>query len=304
VQRINGAFRFIDLNFRMAQKHEAIQKPWMYLSLGGFLLTALWLVPLGILILLFGGRPFAWILVGLIILIYELSLVVWGEITALQTAQIFTGLIQEEADHRSAHPKKGLMKTPWLPVMVYALSTPGLLLVIGFQEVFFGEFRPDQAWIKVHPLIPPILAMEGCSLKGALERIKKIVAENLLRFQPGYLPVDFVARAVAWVSTLIGAAAGGFIARAIGDPLFTDTWSAFAAVCVGLVVMGTFSMGGIAFSTFFRTCYHTALYVWALSVEAVQTDPSNGRASPPDILSQAMSKKRKDRKEGSDATET
>ena len=304
MQRLNGAFRFIDLNFRMAQNHEAIQKPWMFLSLGGILLTLFWWIPLGVLIVGLGSRPFAWVLVGLILLLYLLSLQIWGEITALQTSQIFAGLVHEEVDYEAAQPVKGIFQSPWSAVLAYALSVPGLTLMMGFQEIISGSSRPEQAWMKVHPLVPPILALEGSGLQAAVKRVKQIVQDNLLRFQPGYLPVGWVARGIAWVSILVGAAAGVLIAGRLADPILSSSWRAFLAVSVGMGVLGIFSMGGIAFSTYFRTCYHTALYVWALAVEGAQRESREGLASPPEILSRAMTKKPKQRKEGSDATKT
>ncbi len=304
MQRLSAAFRFIDLSFRMAQKHEALQRPWMFLSLGGAALTVLYLVPLGVLILGLGSQPLAWVLIGLILSLYLLSLAAWGEITALQTANIFAGLIQQNDAQKLTHPETGLFANPWLAVLIYVVAAPGLTLLLGFRELISRETRPDQAWIKAHPLIPPILALEGGGLKEAVERVKEIVAENYLRFQPGFLPVGWVVQGAAWAAFLIGAAAGALIAGWVADPMFTNTWRAFAAVGVGLAVLGIFSLGGLAFSTFFRTCYHTALYVWALSVEANQRPPSGRHASPPDILNQALTKKPKEKKEGSDAAKT
>ena len=303
MSRVNNAFRFIDLNFRMAQKYEAIQKPWMFLSLGGMILTLFWWIPLGVLIVVLGSWPFAWVLVGLIFLFYLLSLKFWGEVTALQTAQIFANLVHEDEDYRAAHPLKGIFQNPWLAVLVYVLSAPGLTLMMGLQEILSGSSPPQQAWRKVHPLIPPILALEGSGMQAAVKRVKQIVQDNLLRFQPGYLPVGWVARGIAWVSILVGAAAGALIAGWLADPIFSSSWRAFLAVGVGMGVLGIFSMVGIAFSTYFRTCYHTALYVWALVIEESQREPREGLASPPEILSQAMTKK-PERKEGSDATKT
>ena len=304
MQRLNNAFRFIGLNFRLALKHEAIQKPWMFLSLGGILLTLFWWIPLGVLIMGLGPWPFAWVLVGLILFLYLMSLQIWGEITALQTAQIFANLVHEDADYRAAHPVKGIFQSPWPAVLAYVLSVPGLTLRMAFREILSGSSPTDQAWMKVHPLIPPILALEGSGLQAALKRVKQIVQDNLLRFQPGYLPVGWVARGIAWISTLVGAVAGVLIAGWLADPILSSSWRAFLAVSVGMSVLGIFSMVGIAFSTYFRTCYHTALYAWVLAVEGAQRVSREGLASPPEILSRAMTKKPKQRKEGSDATKT
>jgi hypothetical protein len=301
VKRLNSAFRFIDLSFRLAQSHEAIQKPWMLLSLGGAALTLLWLPAMAALILFWGSRPFAWILVGLILLLYLMSLAAWGEITALQTAQIFAGLIRENTEQEAPRAEKSILQESWLAVLMYALSIPGLALLFGLQKLFKGGSDPEREWIRAQALVPPILALEGASLGEAVSRVRELVAKNLLRFQPGYLPVGSVACGMACGSILVGAVAGGLVAGRLASPNFAPTRMAWIAVCVGMGVMGIFTMGGIAFSTYFRTCYHTALYIWAQDVEAAQKGTP---VSPPEILSQAMVKKAKDRKEGRDATET
>ena len=160
VQRLNNAFRFIDLNFRMAQKHEAIQKPWMFLSLGGMILTLFWWIPLGVLIVLLGSWPFAWVLIGFIFLLYLLSLHFWGEITALQTAQIFAGLVHEDVAYKAAHPLKGIFQNPWLAVLVYVLSVPGLTLMMGLQEILSDSSPPE-------PNRFPTAGADGCAHRGA-----------------------------------------------------------------------------------------------------------------------------------------
>lgn len=304
MQRLKSAFRFVDLNFRMAQSYEAIQKPWMYLSLGGGLLTLLCLASLGVLLVAVGSRPFVWILIGVVTLFYLLSLQVWGEITALRTAQLFAGLIQDGEDYQPTGSSMRVFTTHWAKVLVYVLSLPGLNLILGLKEVFSKPSQPKTAWKKVHPLVPPLLALEGFGLRESVNRIKEIVGANLLRFQPSYLPVGLIARGVEWASTLVGAVGGVFIATRIANPLTAGHWRAFGAVSVGLAVAGIFWMGGIAFSSYFRTCYHTALYVWALRVEQAQKKPGEGSASPPEIISLAMHKKPRSGKEGSNATET
>jgi hypothetical protein len=304
VQRLESAFRFVDLNFRMAKSHEAIQKPWMYLSLGGGVLTLLSMASLGVLLVGVGSRPFVWILIGVMALCYLLGLQVWGEITALRTAQIFASLIQDGEDYQPAGSSMRVFATHWAKVLVYVVSLPCLSLILGLQEVFSGPSRPKQAWKKVHPLLLPLLALEGLGLRESFNRIKEIVEANLLRFQPSYLPVGLIARGVEWALALVGAAAGVFIAARIADPLTAGPWRAFGAASVGLAVAGLFWMGGIAFSSFFRTCYHTALVVWALNVEKAQKRQGEGSASPPEIISRAMRKKPRSGKEGSDATKT
>jgi hypothetical protein len=296
----------------MAQKHEALQKPWMYLSLGGILLTLLWLLPMGVLIRWLGSWPWAWVLVGLLILFYWVSLWVWGEITAVHTAQIFAAVISKDGSISADEPALAVLKAHGVDLLVYVLSLPGLTLVIVWQELFAGQAQSSSAWKKAHPLIPPIVALKDLHLKPAIEEVKTTIDENLLRFQPGYLPVAWVARGGAWIAILLGLLAGWLIAVRVANPLFTASWRSWIAVGIGLAAAGTLSLVGIAFSTYFRTCYHTALYAWALDLRAARDLPGEPGVAPPAILAQAMSKKPKngsthgnnDGKEESNATKT
>ena len=304
MQRLNRALRFIDLNFRMAQENEALQKPWMYLSLGGGLLTLLWFVPLGILVRWLGAWPLVWVLIGLMVPVYLWSLLVLGEITALYTAQIFAAVIAEDPDASFDDAPMAVYSAHAISVLVYKLAAPGLSLLIVFQDLFGTASQPRSAWQKAHPLIPPVLALEGVDLRTAVEKIKSIIADNLMRFQPDYLPVARLGQAAVLVMTLIGLIAGGFLAAWIGDPLFAASWRSFMAVGAGLAAAGILSLAGIAFSTYFRTCYHTALYCWALKVQTARKGTGAGVAAPPEILSRVLSLQPKDGKEGSDATKT
>lgn len=308
MQRLNGAFRFIDLSFQMAQNHEAIQKPWMFLSLGFVILTIICLGPIGALLLLAGSRPLVWVLIGGFFLLYLLSLLIVGEVTALRTAQIFASLIRDDGDQGFESPR-AIYRTSWLDILLYLLSLPGLTLMLGFQALTSGSSRPNQGWRKAHPLIPPMIALDGFELRESIARLKEFIAKNYLKFQPGYLPVRRIARGVQWLLIVLGVVAGVFSATLIADPLTAGNWRAFFASGVGLVVAGVFSTAGIAFSTYFRTCYHTALYVWALDVQHAQAGSGGRSASPPEILSQALLKKPLETKpmkgkEGSNATET
>ncbi|MFW5713228.1 MAG: hypothetical protein ACOCYU_01000 [Brevefilum sp.] len=287
----------------MAVDQESLQKPWMYLSIGGMLITIFWLALVGLLMLALPSGPLLWILIGVIALLNLLCLLVWGEITALLTAKIFAGLIQNDEEQVHADPPGFVFKTNWMDILVYVLSLPGLSLFLWVQAVFSGMSRPDHDWVSAHPLIPPMIALQDFEIREAVSRVKEIHMKNLLRFQPGYLPVGWVTRIVQWALIVLGAAGGVLIAAWIADPLSSNSLRAFLAAGSGLLVAGILSMVGIAFSTFFRTCYHTALYVWALDVKATQEGADEIMASPPEILSQALSKKPKRKKEGSDATE-
>jgi len=304
MQRLKGAFRFLDLNFRMAQVHETLQKPWMYFSLGGLVLTGFWLALIVGLIFVLPSGPVLWIMIGLIVILYHLCLFVWGELTALLTAQIFAGLVRKDVD-QMPDSNAGFIFSHYLwDILIYALSVPGLSLIHRVQSLFSRTAAPIQAWMSVHPLIPPVIVLQDLKLREALDRVKEILSKNLLRFQPGYLPVGWVARSIQWILIVAGFIAGLFITTRIADPLSAKSWQAFWAVGAGLVVMGVFSMVGIAFSTYFRTCYHTALYVWVLEVQSTQSGDGEGLASPPEIISKAMRRKPEREKEGSDATKT
>lgn len=286
--RLKYALRFINLSFQAAQKDEVIQKPWMYLTLGSLALSFFWLLPIAIMILWIGPRPVVWIVIGFIFLVYLLSLLAWGELSALPTAQIFSKIIEEGQSDFDQEQAGDIFSRYWLDVLLYILSLPSLRLTLGFQDLFYISSKEPGAWKKALPLLPPIIVLEDLKLRDAIQRVKTIVQGNYLRFQPGYIRVGLVSIFVEWVLIIAGSAIGVFLAAAIADPLTSGPWRLLFAVVTGMLIFGIFSTLGIAFSTYFRTCYQTALYLWALWIEAARQEGVDGQVSPPEILRQAM----------------
>jgi hypothetical protein len=288
VQSLKYAFRFIGRSFQLAKEHEILQKPWMYLSLGNFGLLILWFIPLALVVGLIGLRPIGQVLIGLISILALFSWVVWGEITALRTSQIFNALLQDEGyDGVGGLDERSFLKY-WGEVFILMLSKPGLWLLYGIRQSFSKLNHQKFEWLDVLALIQPVIVLEDLNLTNSINRVKQILEQHLLRIRPVYIRVAFIAHLVQWLLVATGMLIGFVIGMFIADPLTSGRWRMIIGTGAGLLIGWAFTTLGVSFSTFSRACYHTALYQWASRTEKARNAGTTEQATPPLILSQVL----------------
>ena len=296
MQSLKYAVRFISASFSLAIKNAQLRKPWVRLSLGNLLLMVLWLIPLALVVGWIGLEPVGLILIGLISILLMVSLFAWGEITALQTSQIFAAFLQEEAVP-APDSKMPVMPDRYGDIVILVLSLPGLQFIQGFRALFKNNENTLSAWFNARALVLPVIALENLSLAWALDRVNQIVRDRLLRFRSTHIGVRRFANVVQWILVLSGAVLGYLAAINLADPITAGSWQRILGTAVGVFVGGIPVTLGILFSTFARTCYHTALYQWVRNVETAHQQGDAGQASVPPILRQVLGKYSSSKKE-------
>jgi len=297
VQNFKYAFRFIGQCFKLARENEDLQKPWMYLSLGHLNLLVIWLIPLVLVVGLIDLRPIGMLLIGLICVLVLISMLVWGELTSLGTCQAFDSISGQSDRYIEEDHEPASFITHWLDILLLVLSIPGLYLIAAVQGVFSNLNQQTLAWLDAQPLIQPILIIENRTLREGFERAKAIFHDNALRIRPGFIRVRWIANLVQWFLVAVGIVGAFLIGLRFADPMTSSRRSRVIGAMVGLFTAGGLTSLGIAFSTFVRACYHTALYQWVRLTEKARHEKTDELVTTPDILEKAISRSFSNKKE-------
>ena len=296
MQRLNYAFRFIKACFSLAVKHPRLLKPWLNLWMGGISLLILWLIPLGAVITLLGLTPLGMVLIGLISILLLYSLLMWGEVTALETSRAF------DAITRVDFIQPELMgQTPefahWKDISLWVLMLPGMELIRFFNQVFRPGETQKYDWLGGSYVMLPVIALEDLSLAEAEARIKQLDKDHLLGFHPELVGISPVVGVLQWLLIMAGGIVGFWIGLIMADPMTAGVLSRLLAIAIGILLAGSLAMIGISFSSFNRACYYTTLYQWALNVEVARSSGDTSRGLAPALLSQVMRKTKLSKKE-------
>ena len=288
MQSLKYAFRFNGRSFQLAIENELLQKPWMYQTLGNFAFLVLWFIPLALVIGLIGLRPIGLILVGLIVILLVLSWVVWGEITASRTCQVLDTLILKGDLPSESQSDWQVFKEYWADIFLFTLMLPGAHLLHTLRQSFSKTACKQPDWIEEFQLIQPVIILEDLDLAGAVARVEQMGEQHLLRVRAGFMKVDLIARFVEGLMLAAGIAAGLWISTKISDPIAASLGQRILSLGIGLLITWVITLFGFSFSTFSRTCYHTALYFWVRNVESARKSGDRSEAQPPEILAQVL----------------
>jgi hypothetical protein len=296
VQHLTYAFHFIKACFSLALKNTRLRNPWLAMWMGSLTLIILWLLPLGVVVALIGLKPWGMVLIGLFSILLLFCLVVWGEITALETCQIFAVLTKDDSSTVEA-VSESMNFAHWGDIFLWVLTLPGHEAIHLFNFIFRPQKAVNHDWLEGSYLVLPIISLENLNLAVALERVKQMLRDHLLRFHPDLVGIRPVAGVVQWSLVIVGGLLGFWVGLIIADPLTAGILTRLLAIVVGIFLAGTFATLGVFFSSFFRACYYTTLYQWVLNVESARSTGGASQGLPPPILSQVMGKTKPSKKE-------
>jgi hypothetical protein len=232
-----------------------------------------------------------------IILLLLVSWAVWGEIAGSGFCQLFDTLIKTRDKSPDLSVDRMPYKEVWVEVLLFLLMLPGAWLRSMVMRLFPKKLEEPPGWMDASALVQPVIVLEDLDLKGAAERVERMVEGNMLRFQSGLMRVSLVARIVHWVTLVLGFGAGIWVFMLIADPITAGRWDLILGVGVGLLVAGVIALFGFGFSVYARSCYHTSLYCWVRNVEAAKQTGDSLKAKPPVILTQVLAGASESKKE-------
>lgn len=282
------AFRFIWAGFSLALKKVQLQGQWLYIAIGNFVLLLLWFLPLGLTLGLIGIRPVGMIFIGLVSIFMLFSFSLWAEITREYASKMLADLSQEKPVSENDKTTKQSLFEHWDDILLWSLIKPVLGIQYSLVRLFWPEREQKYPWFESHALVIPIISLENHNLKETVSRIEEMIATHLLRFKPGFVKVDLVARAIHWMLGIIGILTGLSVAIIVADPLSADPWQRILVLGIGLLIAWFFLTLGHVFSAFTRSCYHTSLFQWVVNVKMARESGDPSKAVPPDILRQSL----------------
>lgn len=282
------AFRFIWASFSLALKKVQFQEQWLQIAIGNLVLLLVWFLPLGLTVGLIGIRPVGMIFIGLVSIFMLFSFYLWAEITREYASKMMANLIHEEPVSENDETPKLPLFEHWHDILIWSMIKPVFGIQHNLERLFWPERAEKYPWFESYDLVIPIISLENLNIKGAVSRIEEMINAHLLRFKPGFVKVDLVARVVCWVMGFIGIMTGLSVAIIVADPLSADPWQRILVLGIGLLIAWFFLTLGYIFSAFTRSCYHTALYQWVMNVKAAIESGDPAKAVPPDIIRQSM----------------
>ena len=299
MQAIKNAFRFIKASLSLALKQVKLQEPWFILGLGSLVLLFAWFLPIGAVAGLIGLTPLGLTLLGLLALLALVSLLLWGEVTALLTSRTFASL--ESADPEAPPSNLKFLGAHAGTVILLALTLPLLALGNGLHSLFA---KPESApaeksrWLAARTLALPVVAVEGTAFRATLDWLRQIVQDNLLRFREDLIKVRLVAGLIEALLIALGVILGFAVGLKIADPAIAGPWQRVLAAGIAMLIAWVPTIIGIMFSTYTRACYATSLYQWAHNVAAARERGAGSKAQPPAILAQTLGTPHQSMKEG------
>jgi hypothetical protein len=298
VQAIRNAFRFIKASLSLALKQVQLQEPWFALASGGLVILFVWFLPVGAVTWLIGLTPLGLSLIGLLALLALVSLLIWGEITALLTSRAFASTGSQPTEDRPTNLK--FLGAHAGTVLVLTLTLPLLSLGNWFRTLLAKpDAEPDEKshWLAARTLALPVVANEGTSLQATQERLQQIVQDNLLRFREDLIKVRLVAGVIETLLIVLGIALGFVVGLKIADPTVASPWQQVLAAGIAMLIAWLPTIIGIMFSTFTRSTYATALYQWVRNVAEARESGDTTKAQPPAILAQVLGMTSQSKKE-------
>lgn len=299
MQAITNAFRFIRASLSLALKQVKLQEPWFALGLGGLVILFVWFLPVGAAAGLLGLTPLGLSLIGLFATLALVSLLLWGEVTALLTSRTFAAI--DSAEPEGATANLAFLGAHAGAVIVFSLMLPLLALGEALRNLFARpESMPDEQsrWLAARTLALPVIANESTPFQATLERLRQIVRDNLLRFREDLIQVRLVAGLIEALLIVLGIVLGFVVGLKIADPATAGAWQRVLAAGIAMLVAWIPAIIGIMFGSFNRSCYATALYQWVRNVAAAREGGGTTKAQTPAILAQVLGMTNQSKKEG------
>ena len=296
MQHLRYAFRFIGACFSLALKHPRLRKPVFNLWMGGMGLLTLWLIPMLGVIALIGVRPLGLVLIGFFISLLLFSLLAWSEVTALETCLAFDDLTWIDLELPGSSQNKQ-DHARWQQILLWTLLQPGLLINHLFNQILRPQHAEELAWLSGAYLMLPVIALEDFNLKEGIDRIKQLLRDRLIRFHPSLISIHPLTGVVQWLLIVASALLGLKFGFKLAPFLTAGLLSRLLAVVVGALIAGVLALLGLSISSYNRSCYHTTLYQWVLSVENARMTGDASQGAPPKLLSQVLKTNSRNQKE-------
>ena len=285
MQSFSRGWSFLQQAWQMAFKDKDLLKPSIYALIAGALVTVIGIIPIIIVVLLFGesgliGRALLFIFGAILVFAHFVVSYVFSGMTVYLIYQYLT-----EGD--------GKMSTAWSIVRrdffdlvtLAAASTAVSLLrsaaqrsrsgrggiggigAIGANILSAAACFLQVLWTEAAFLILPAMVIEDLNLVDGGKRVAQIVRDNLILVGISTVGVRAVTGLIGFLLGLGGAVLGFGFGYGVIYVSGTSTLGLIVGIVLGMMIFFTFTIVASVINSYTSTAYHTCLYLWARIVE-------------------------------------
>lgn len=283
MQDLRKGYIFIREACKLALKNAALLKTGTWLFLDGLILTACFLIPVFLIVMLVDPGLWQMAAVGVTCGVFLFLSFAISEPGSLGSDHAFNAL--DAGGSISLPDARSAKRSGWKHAFQIGLANP-LLSMTRWVPNMPG--RQKQPWLKGYFLLSPLIAVEGLNLPQAVLRLKDLANRNLLRFKPSSAKVGLILTATAWLVILLGAFLGAWLGLSLAAGSLVENAGRALAAVAGFLLAALFNMAAIGLRAFFTGIYHTAVYRWTRALEDAGQDGTLSSADMPEILSVAV----------------
>jgi hypothetical protein len=285
MQSFSRGWSFLQQAWQMAFKDKDLLKPSIYALIAGAFVTVIGIIPIIIVVLLFGnsgliGRALLFIFGALLVFAHFIVSYVFSGMTVYLIYQYLT-----EGD--------GKMSTAWSIVRrdffdlvtLAAVSTAVNLLknaaqrnrgrrggigAIGASMLSAAAGFLEVLWTEASFLILPAMVIEDLNLVDGGKRVAQIVRDNLLLVGISTVGVRAVTGLIGFLLGVGGAVLGFGLGYGVVFVFNSSTVGLVLGIVLGMMIFFAFTIVASVINSYTSTAYHTCLYLWARNVEQAQ----------------------------------
>jgi len=276
MQSFSRGWSFLKEAWSMAFKDRDLIKPTIFSLVVGFIVSVLFLIPMGLVWFLFGDQgTVAQVLlfvIGVVMVFAQYSV---GYIFSGMTIYLIYGFLSEGDGVMSK--AWAIIGREWPNILSLAAVSTGVNLL---KSAVRGRGRSTgrnvlsdligTVWTEAAFLILPAMVIDDLKLKDALKRAGQIVKDNLLLVGLSTVGVRAVNGIIGFLLGAVGIALGFGAGLGIVTLTNSSTIGLFAGIGLGVLLAGVFIMVATVVTSYTATAYHTCLYLWARDVEKVK----------------------------------
>jgi hypothetical protein len=133
-----------------------------------------------------------------------------------------------------------------------------------------------------------LIILENLTLSEAINRIKGLIKQNVVRFKPKNIKVASVLNIILILFIVIGIVFGTWIGYRMGNEPFFSFYRKTASIMIGFLISICLALIGMSFYTYVTAIYHTSLYRWTVSLEEAFEFKKPDNEKIPEILAKVL----------------
>ena len=274
-------FAFLKQSWQMASADRDLIKPSIYALFAGFIVTLIFLLPMGVISFAAGQNQVGEVLLFVVGAVMVFVHYVVSYIFSAMTIYLIYGFLSE-GDGRM-DKAWAVVRRDLLHIVALAAASTGVNLL---KSLLSGRGRSggrnfaagliNTIWTEATYLVLPAMVIEDIGLGDGLKRATYIVKNNLLLVGVSTVGVRVVTGLIGFLLGGTGIALGLGVGFGLVSVFQGDVLGWVSGVSLGVLIAGIFIIVATVISSYTMTAYHTCLYLWARDVEKAKQQGQAG----------------------------